>query len=146
MVEIVNRPYAKAFEAFAVARPEVLCLSADLTSSCEVDGFRDRRNGSRGNQYQVQTHFLSLADRRGRWHDFCRTVREHGTDFTCAYCLVYVFSAGRFAGGEVTAWEHAVVRAPDPNITLLPRDFAIAVLRGHVWSSQNSPRKRRKHL
>ena len=42
MVEIANRPYAKAFEAFATARPEVLCLSADLTSSCEVDGFRDR--------------------------------------------------------------------------------------------------------
>ena len=42
MVEIVHRPYAKAFEAFATARPEVLCLSADLTSSCEVDGFRDR--------------------------------------------------------------------------------------------------------
>ncbi|MBJ6135391.1 transketolase [Ochrobactrum sp. Q0168] len=42
MVEIVNRPYATAFEAFATARPEVLCLSADLTSSCEVDGFRDR--------------------------------------------------------------------------------------------------------
>ncbi|CAN7186298.1 transketolase [Rhizobium sp. LjRoot30] len=42
MVEIVNRPYAKAFETFATARPEVLCLSADLTSSCEVDGFRDR--------------------------------------------------------------------------------------------------------
>ena len=42
MVEIVHRPYATAFEAFATARPEVLCLSADLTSSCEVDGFRDR--------------------------------------------------------------------------------------------------------
>lgn len=42
MVEIVNRPYAKAFEAFASTRPDVLCLSADLTSSCEVDGFRDR--------------------------------------------------------------------------------------------------------
>lgn len=42
MVEIVHRPYARAFEAFASARPEVLCLSADLTSSCEVDGFRDR--------------------------------------------------------------------------------------------------------
>ena len=25
-----------------VAHPEVLCLSADLTSSCEIDGFRDR--------------------------------------------------------------------------------------------------------
>ena len=42
MVEIVNRPYAKVFETFAAARPDILCLSADLTSSCEVDGFRDR--------------------------------------------------------------------------------------------------------
>ena len=42
MVEIVSRPYSRAFEAFASARPEVMCLSADLTSSCEVDGFRDR--------------------------------------------------------------------------------------------------------
>ena len=42
MVELVNRPYAGAFEAYALAHPEVLCLSADLTSSCEIDGFRDR--------------------------------------------------------------------------------------------------------
>ncbi|RBP17271.1 transketolase [Roseiarcus fermentans] len=42
MVEMVTRPYAGAFEAYALAHPEVLCLSADLTSSCEIDGFRDR--------------------------------------------------------------------------------------------------------
>jgi transketolase len=42
MVEMVTRPYASAFEAYAVQHPEVLCLSADLTSSCEIDGFRDR--------------------------------------------------------------------------------------------------------
>lgn len=42
MVELVTRPYAAAFEAYALAHPEVLCLSADLTSSCEIDGFRDR--------------------------------------------------------------------------------------------------------
>lgn len=42
MVEMVNRPYAAAFEKYAVKNPEVLCLSADLTSSCEIDGFRDR--------------------------------------------------------------------------------------------------------
>ncbi|WPL16604.1 1-deoxy-D-xylulose-5-phosphate synthase [Thiorhodovibrio winogradskyi] len=42
MVEMVARPYAAAFEAHALAHPEVLCLSADLTSSCEIDGFRDR--------------------------------------------------------------------------------------------------------
>jgi transketolase len=42
MVEMVTRPYASAFEKYALAHPEVLCLSADLTSSCEIEGFRDR--------------------------------------------------------------------------------------------------------
>ena len=42
MVEMVTRPYASAFESYALAHPEVMCLSADLTSSCEIDGFRDR--------------------------------------------------------------------------------------------------------
>ncbi len=41
MVEMVNRPYERAFEKHALAHPEVLCLSADLTSSCEIDKFRD---------------------------------------------------------------------------------------------------------
>jgi transketolase len=41
-MEMVNRPYARAFEDYAVQHPDVLCLSADLTSSCEIDGFRDR--------------------------------------------------------------------------------------------------------
>ena len=42
MVEMVSRPYATAFEKFAAGNPDILCLSADLTSSCEIDGFRDR--------------------------------------------------------------------------------------------------------
>ena len=42
MVDMITRPYASAFEKHATANPEVLCLSADLTSSCEIDGFRDR--------------------------------------------------------------------------------------------------------
>jgi transketolase len=42
MIDMVSRPYAAAFEKYALANPEVLCLSADLTSSCEIDGFRDR--------------------------------------------------------------------------------------------------------
>lgn len=41
MAELVSRPYGKAFMRFAAVRPEVVCLSADLTSSCEVDTFRD---------------------------------------------------------------------------------------------------------
>ncbi len=42
MVEIVTRPYATAFEKHALANPDVLCLSADLTSSCEIAEFRDQ--------------------------------------------------------------------------------------------------------
>jgi len=41
MAEMVSRPYETAFEQHALANPDVLCLSADLTSSCEIDRFRD---------------------------------------------------------------------------------------------------------
>lgn len=41
MAEMVSRPYERAFEAHALENPDVLCLSADLTSSCEIDKFRD---------------------------------------------------------------------------------------------------------
>ena len=61
MVEIVNRPYAQAFEAFATARPEVLCLSADLTSSCEVDGFRDRHPEKFLSLGMAEQNMLSFA-------------------------------------------------------------------------------------
>ncbi|SOC36035.1 transketolase [Rhizobium subbaraonis] len=61
MVEIVNRPYGKAFEAFATARPEVLCLSADLTSSCEVDGFRDRHPEQFLSLGMAEQNMLSFA-------------------------------------------------------------------------------------
>src|SRR5262249_48287397 len=103
-----------------------------------VDGFRDRRNRGRGNQDEVQTHFLGFADRRGRRHHLCRAVRKYGADFACADRLVYVFSAGGFAGGEVTAWKHALV-ASDSNITLLSTDFAIVIHEVNFWSSQKRP-------
>jgi transketolase len=40
-VEIVSRPHARNLVAFAASRPELLVLSADLTSSCEANDFRD---------------------------------------------------------------------------------------------------------
>ena len=40
-MELVRRPHARNMVRFAADRPEVLVLSADLTSSCEVDDFRD---------------------------------------------------------------------------------------------------------
>jgi transketolase len=61
MVEIVNRPYAAAFEAHALANPDVLCLSADLTSSCEVDGFRDRHPDQFLSLGMAEQNMLSFA-------------------------------------------------------------------------------------
>lgn len=40
-IEIVSRPHAKNIIEWAKDKPQVLILSADLTSSCEVDTFRD---------------------------------------------------------------------------------------------------------
>ena len=40
-MEFVKRPHARNLIQWAKDKPEVLVLSADLTSSCEVDDFRD---------------------------------------------------------------------------------------------------------
>jgi transketolase len=40
-VEIVKRPHATNLVRWAKDKPNVLVLTADLTSSCEADGFRD---------------------------------------------------------------------------------------------------------
>lgn len=40
-MEIVQRPHRENLVRWAAERPEVLVLSADLTASCEADGFRD---------------------------------------------------------------------------------------------------------
>ena len=42
MVEIVTRPHSRSIEAWGAAHPEAIVLSGDLTTSCEIDGFRDR--------------------------------------------------------------------------------------------------------
>lgn len=61
MVEMVNRPYAAAFEKHVIANPEVLCLSADLTSSCEVDGIRDRHPDQFLSLGMAEQNMLSFA-------------------------------------------------------------------------------------
>lgn len=60
-MEMVNRPYASAFEAYAVQNPDVLCLSADLTSSCEIDGFRDRHPDQFLSLGMAEQNMLSFA-------------------------------------------------------------------------------------
>ncbi|OOY27849.1 transketolase [Thioclava sp. L04-15] len=61
MVEMVNRPYARAFEDYATRNPDVLCLSADLTSSCEIDGFRDRHPEQFLSMGMAEQNMLSFA-------------------------------------------------------------------------------------
>lgn len=61
MVEMVNRPYATAFEDHALANPDVLCLSADLTASCEIDGFRDRHPDRFLSMGMAEQNMLSFA-------------------------------------------------------------------------------------
>ncbi|MEL6819610.1 MAG: transketolase C-terminal domain-containing protein [Pseudomonadota bacterium] len=61
MVEMVNRPYASAFEKFAAGNPDILCLSADLTSSCEIDGFRDRHPDQFVSLGMAEQNMMSFA-------------------------------------------------------------------------------------
>tara|TARA_R110002126_G_scaffold256250_3_gene399301 strand:+ start:367 stop:1371 length:1005 start_codon:yes stop_codon:yes gene_type:complete len=61
MVEMVARPYERAFEKHALANPEVLCLSADLTSSCEIDKFRDKHPEQFLSLGMAEQNMLSFA-------------------------------------------------------------------------------------
>ncbi|MCZ4274175.1 transketolase family protein [Maritalea porphyrae] len=61
MVEMVTRPYAGAFEKYALANKDVLCMSADLTSSCEIDGFRDRHPEQFMSMGMAEQNMLSFA-------------------------------------------------------------------------------------
>lgn len=61
MVEMVNRPYARAFEDYATRHPEVLALSADLTSSVEIDGIRDRHPEQFLSMGMAEQNMLSFA-------------------------------------------------------------------------------------
>ncbi len=61
MVAMVTKPYAMAFEKHALANPEILCLSADLTSSCEIDGFRDRHPDQFLSMGMAEQNMMSFA-------------------------------------------------------------------------------------
>ena len=39
-IQTINRVHAKSIEAWGEANPEAVVLSGDLTTSCEIDGFR----------------------------------------------------------------------------------------------------------
>jgi transketolase len=60
-MNIVTKPYVNAFINFSQNKPEVLCLSADLTSSCEVDQFRDRFPERFFSMGMTEQHTLSFC-------------------------------------------------------------------------------------
>lgn len=60
-MNIVTKPYVNAFIEFARNQPEVLCLTADLTSSCEVDTFRDQFPDRFFSMGMTEQHTLSFC-------------------------------------------------------------------------------------
>jgi transketolase len=61
MAEMVRRPYEGAFTEFALANPDVICLSADLTSSCEIDSFRDNHPDQFLSMGMAEQNMMSFA-------------------------------------------------------------------------------------
>jgi transketolase len=142
MIDMVNRPYAAAFEKYALANPEVLCLSADLTSSCEIDGFRNKhpdRFLSLGMAEQNMMSFaggLGLAGYRPFLHTFGVFLYRRPYDQLVA-CVAYPRRKVRLMGflpgittpGGMThqAIEDISVMRSIPNMTVLDTGDATEV-------------------
>ena len=61
MIEIVKKPYSYSFENFAKQDQNIICLSGDLTSSCEVDGFRDKYPNQFLSMGMAEQNMMSFA-------------------------------------------------------------------------------------
>lgn len=59
--QTILKPYGTALLELAKQRPEVLCLSADLTKQCEVDLFRDAIPERFVNAGMAEQNLMSLA-------------------------------------------------------------------------------------
>ncbi len=60
-MDLISKPYAQAFIDFASDKPKVLGVSADLTSSCEIDGFRDQFPQRFFSMGMTEQHALSFC-------------------------------------------------------------------------------------
>jgi transketolase len=58
---VVSRPYASALLEYAGSREDVICLSGDLTTSCEVDLFRDAFPGRFVNVGMAEQNMMGIA-------------------------------------------------------------------------------------
>ena len=61
ILETVSRPHFHNLTSWAAHRPEVLVLSADLTSSCEADGFRHAYPGRFFSLGMAEQNMMSFA-------------------------------------------------------------------------------------
>ena len=61
MSATVRRPHARNLVSWAADRPEVLVLSADLTSSCEADGFREAYPGRFFSMGMAEQNMMGFA-------------------------------------------------------------------------------------
>ena len=61
MIKTVKKPYSYTFENFAKKDKSILCLSGDLTSSCEIDGFRDRYPNQFISMGMAEQNMMSFA-------------------------------------------------------------------------------------
>lgn len=60
-MEMVKRPHAQNLVRFALNRPELVVLSADLTASCEADDFRDAYPDRFFSLGLAEQHMMSFA-------------------------------------------------------------------------------------
>ena len=61
MIEIVNKPYSYTFKNYASKNKKILCLSGDLTSSCEIDQFRDEFPNQFVSMGMAEQNMMSFA-------------------------------------------------------------------------------------
>ncbi|HUY61230.1 MAG TPA: transketolase C-terminal domain-containing protein [Candidatus Dormibacteraeota bacterium] len=58
---VVERPFARRFLEYGRAHPEAICLSADLTSSCEADDFRRELPGQFYSMGMAEQNLMGVA-------------------------------------------------------------------------------------
>ena len=61
MTEVVSKPYGNSFKKYASQNKKILCLSGDLTSSCEVDTFRDEFPNQFVSMGMAEQNMMSFA-------------------------------------------------------------------------------------
>ncbi|KAA6186382.1 transketolase [Thiohalocapsa marina] len=133
-METVTRPHRDNLVRWAAQRPEVLVLSADLTASCEADGFRDaypQRFFSLGMAEQNMMGFAAGLAREGFFpyiHTFAVFITRRPYDqlaMSIAYPNLPVRMIGFLPGittpGGVThqAIDDVALMRVIPNMTIL---------------------------